>query len=694
MPAKKPKPPVETVARQNRRTFNLMAKLSSTSKQRQPKTNRKKTDVSGPILPADEMLEREFLGGILLGPSLWYPASEEDFTLGFHRLIWSALSEMRRAGQDLSLDGLSAHLSSRVPLSEVDSGYLGSLLDGILPEGPATLGTRGRTLRDIRIRRDLLRATETFGQKAADRTEDIMQLLDRRRADDERLRGLARQPQHNGVVDGGELLSDLVAFIKRFVYLSDAQATVLALFAVHSHAFDAADRTPYLHITSAEKQSGKTRLLEVLQLLVAHPWLTGHTSAAALVRKIAQDAPTVLLDESDAAFNGDEDYAEKLRGILNTGYARGGCSSLCVGKGSEQEVKDFPTYCPKGIAGIGRLPDTIADRSIPIVLKRKAPGRQVERFRHRDVEPDGKALAERAAAFASHSIDALRVARPTLPESLSDRRQEVVEPLLAIADLAGGEWSGRTRVAIVNVYEGPGAEDASIRVQLLADILKVFEEKRTDRISSEELATALGEIETSPWAEINRGKNISKNGLSRFLKPFGIYSKTVRFGENTAKGYELEQFTEAFSIYLPPIFPETKRNNVTSQYPCGSEGLFQNVTDTSCDGLKNEVSANVHAAGYVVTDEKRENDTHDEVIEHFAALFGVTPAEVRKAEEIQKLDPELAEKIWRGDVRDEEFDRWTPPSTRGKQGDAPPPSFADALKSKDEALRGCPEVIL
>ena len=83
--------------------------------------------------------------------------------------------------------------------------------------------------------------------------------------------------------------------------LTNCQLTAVALWVVHTHAFQAAECTPYLSINSAEKQSGKTRLLEVLELLVARPWLTGRVTAAALIRKVARDTPTLLLDETDAA---------------------------------------------------------------------------------------------------------------------------------------------------------------------------------------------------------------------------------------------------------------------------------------------------------------------------------------------------------------------------------------------------------
>jgi hypothetical protein len=133
----------------------------------------------------------------------------------------------------------------------------------------------------------------------------------------------------------GECLDELAGFVRRFVVMSPAQADAIALWITHTHCFDAAEQTPYLAISSAEKRSGKTRLLEVLELLVARPWLTGRVTAAVLARKVDAERPTLLLDESDAAFKGEKEYAEAPRGLLKTGHRRGGKSTVCVGQGAE-----------------------------------------------------------------------------------------------------------------------------------------------------------------------------------------------------------------------------------------------------------------------------------------------------------------------------------------------------------------------
>jgi uncharacterized protein DUF3631 len=213
-------------------------------------------------------------------------------------------------------------------------------------------------------------------------------------------------------------------------------------------------RAEYLHVTSATKRAGKTRLLEVLEPLVARPWLTQRVSAAALVRKIDAERPTLLLDESDTAFKGDKDYAEALRGLLNSGYRRSGHATICVGQGGNITSKDFSTFSPKAIAGIGELPDTVADRAIAIALRRRVKDgtEPCARWRERDGQAEAAPLHQQLVAWAGdHVLEQLREARPDLPAGSGDRQADCWEPLLAIADVAGGEWPARSRRAAVTL---------------------------------------------------------------------------------------------------------------------------------------------------------------------------------------------------------------------------------------------------
>ncbi len=353
--------------------------------------------------------------------------------------------------------------------------------------------------------------------------------------------------------DGAELLDQTVAFIRRFVVLSSAQADVMALCILHSHAVAAADTTPYLHLTSVEKQSGKTRALEVCQLLVFRPWYTGRTTAAALVRKVDAEHPTLLLDETDAAFRATEEYVQALRGTLNLGHRRGGKVTVCVGQGGEIATQNFDVFGPKAIAGIGKLPDTVADRSIPIELQRKSSAEKVERFRRRVVEPEVDQLREQLHKWAETNIRSLRELWPELPEQLTVRQQDCVEPLFAIADIAGGNWPRRARVALLELLTGTAAEDDSVGVRLLADVQAVFMAKRVDKLPSAELIDALAQFEGARWAEFQHGGKITPNRLAQLLSPYQIYPRDIRLaGDRTPKGYLRDDFQDAWSRYLHP----------------------------------------------------------------------------------------------------------------------------------------------
>ncbi len=216
--------------------------------------------------------------------------------------------------------------------------------------------------------------------------------------------------------------------------------------------------------------------------------------------------------------------------------------------GDDHTPRKFNTWGAKALAGIGKLADTLMDRAIVLELRRKLSHERVERLRH--AEPDlFETLAEKLARFAEDYRDAVRQARPSLPGSLNDRAQDNWEPLLAIADVAGGEWPDRARKAALKL-SGAESPTMSTGTELLADIQEVFEMKRVDRMSSADLIAALCDDNEKPWATYNRGSPISPRQVSKALAEYGIRSTSVRIGPGTPKGYLREWFDEAFSRYL------------------------------------------------------------------------------------------------------------------------------------------------
>jgi hypothetical protein len=347
------------------------------------------------------------------------------------------------------------------------------------------------------------------------------------------------------------LVGEIRTFVRRFVVLTPDQTIAIALWIAHTWAFAAFDVTPYLHIKSPMKRSGKTRLLEVLNLLVRRPWLVGRASVAVLIRKIAAECPTLLLDEIDAAIKSDKEYAEHLRGMLNNGQKRSGVHAMMVGQGATMEPRDFPVFCPKAIAGIGELPGTVADRAIPIALARKIRSEIVERFRERDVGRDLPPILDAIAAWAPDAIGGLREARPALPSALNDRAQDAWEPLLAIADAAGGIWPDAARRAAGALMGSE--EDDDLGVELLRDLRDLFTDDVTF-MASKAIIDHLNGLPDRPWATISKGRSLTGHRLAIILKAHKIVP--VKNAGSTARGYFRDQLVETFSRYLDPARPD------------------------------------------------------------------------------------------------------------------------------------------
>src|SRR5262245_50997543 len=252
--------------------------------------------------------------------------------------------------------------------------------------------------------------------------------------------------------DGAELLFEVCEFLGRFVSYPNKHTQIAhTLWIAHTHMMEAWETTPRLALLSPEPQSGKTRALEVSELLVPNAVETVNMSSAYLFRRIGADAgmPTLLMDEVDALFNGKSQVAEEIRGLLNAGYRRGAMVGRCVIVGKTIETVESPSFCAVALAGLGWLPDTLMGRSVIIRMRRRGPQEKVEPFRRREQLTTGEVLQDRLAAWAAPLIDEMKKARPEMPTGIEDRAADCWEPLLAVADAAGGHWPSIARAAAV-----------------------------------------------------------------------------------------------------------------------------------------------------------------------------------------------------------------------------------------------------
>lgn len=350
--------------------------------------------------------------------------------------------------------------------------------------------------------------------------------------------------------EGEALLDDLRTFLCRFVAFPEPeQADAVALWVIHTHAFEAAEATPRLSIQSAEKQSGKTRLLELLDLLCRSPFQVASISSAAMFRIISGGPTTLLIDEADSIFDRRGSGAEDLRGLLNAGYRRGGAVMRASGK---HGVKRYEVFAPVALAGIGGLPDTVQDRSVVLRLKRRAIGESVEKLRRREVEADVFALRTAIGRWAEENISVLAEMSTLVPDVLGDRSADIWEPLLAIASVTGGDWPQRAAAAAITLSVRAADDDAgSDGVRLLADLQSVFDQFNRERVSSADLVRLLTERDDAPWRE----QGLDAHSLARMLRPYDVKPKLVRVGETVFRGYVRSDFDDAFGRYLVPSEP-------------------------------------------------------------------------------------------------------------------------------------------
>ena len=349
----------------------------------------------------------------------------------------------------------------------------------------------------------------------------------------------------------GELLEECRAWIRRYIVVLDEQAVIMAAWSLHTYVFDAFEVTPYLFISSPEKGSGKSTLLRILKAVACRGRSSSGMSGAALARVVEASRPTLFLDELDAQMKGNKETAENIRGILNSGYEPDGVYTRCVGK--DFAVKDFPTFCPKCLAGIGELWDTVSDRSITIEMRRMLSGETIEPDRQVAVKAASAPIKARLEEWAARgAADLLRSIHPTPISGFNPRQNDIAEVLLAIAQLAGSGWPERLTQALKANGKATRAEDASIGVTLLSDIRAIFDEHKNDAVLSKVMAECLCKIEGRPWAELSHGKGLTANSLARQLKKFKIYPAKIRLGPaETAQGYRRGDFEEIWSRYCP-----------------------------------------------------------------------------------------------------------------------------------------------
>jgi hypothetical protein len=365
-------------------------------------------------------------------------------------------------------------------------------------------------------------------------------------------------PAALSVPEGTRILADLRAQVKRYVVMPSEEAlTAVTLWIAATHLQRAWQHAPRLAIVAPEKRCGKSRLLDVVTETVCSPLITVNASPAAIFRSITdEDPPTLLVDEADTLFGTPKaaERNEDLRGLINAGHQRNR-PTLRV-SGPEHKPTAFPTFAMAALAGIDDLPDTVMDRSVVIRMRRRAAGEKVAAFRTTRDTPALHAIRDRLAAWLRPLYAQALEMEPPMP--VEDRAADTWEPLVIIADLAGGEWPALARTACRTMtdYEVGQDEEGGLRTRLLVGIRRAFAAENDPAVlSTKRLLESLNADKEAPWAEYG-ASGLTPRGLQLLLKPYGISSANRRFPDGTqAKGFARNQFLDTWARYCPEPSP-------------------------------------------------------------------------------------------------------------------------------------------
>ena len=368
-----------------------------------------------------------------------------------------------------------------------------------------------------------------------------------------------------GEVNLAELLNEIRNTIRTHVVVNAKAAIALAVWVVHTYVFELRDAVAYVAIESPEKRCGKTTLLSVLAGLASKPLIASNITAGALFRAIDEASPTLLIDEADTFLAGNG----TMRGILNCGNTwrtafvvrlrkkgEGARETEVAGETMKKEgelekppaegsLVSYGCYCPKVVAMIGQVPETLADRSIVVKMSRKFVEETCVPLK--DFHPGQ--IRAKCKKFARQNEQIVKDAPQERLEGLNDRAADTYEPLAVIARMAGENWLQELTQAAAWLTSSQNVDSKG--PTLLLDVLEILLTAPGMKMFSRDLAGALrgerGFVPTQHFAE----KKVTEQVLATTLRRYGARPSTMRIGREVNKGYSAQDFREALQHYVP-----------------------------------------------------------------------------------------------------------------------------------------------
>jgi len=413
-------------------------------------------------------------------------------------------------------------------------------------------------------------------------------------------------------VEVAALLAEIAETLAGFVVLPTHAADALAVWVLHTYLFAHRDAVAYVAVESPEKRCGKTTLVSVLAALACKPLVASNVTVGALFNAIDEAAPTLFIDEADTFLSGNS----VLRGIINCGNtwrtayvlrSRGKVLPATSGADDTEApdsaalngtktIRPYSCWCPKVVAMIGTVPETIAERSIVVRMSRKLVTDKCLPLR----ALDGTEIVRKCVRVSTDIREQILAAETERVEGINDRAADTYEPLAVIARIAGEDWPAKIATAARTLSRSDFADNES--GELLLDILACYHQFGAKRLFSSDLVSILRARGASNCSRLFAHEYLTEHTLAKTLRPYGIRPTALRIGPKVNKGYHGADFREALKRYVPETEIKAKLEELNREAELIDEARKERVEeeDTREEGFVTRVAkkvAEIQAAG-------------------------------------------------------------------------------------------------
>jgi hypothetical protein len=395
-------------------------------------------------------------------------------------------------------------------------------------------------------------------------------------------------------VEGDELLEAMTAAIHRHAFCTAEDAVLGALWVIHSARRHHGNigTLPRLIVTAGREDAGKTHYALALKYMSDTAEHTISPTPANIYRSIQAHGCMFFLDEVDDWYRTDKG----MREIINSGFNKSGASVLrCEDTGQDGRTKlesrRFSTFTPIALIGIGIdkiLARPVVSRALIVHLRPARAGEEVVDLY--DNPPAVAALgviARKVKRWVADNELALTVAEPARPDGVINRLWITWRPLLAIAELAGGDWPGHARDALATA-RSRGA-DPGLGVQLLADVYDVVHAapagQAGPRMATGNIIAELLKLEERPWGFYGKARvPIRDVDVARLLAPYEVKPVQLKTDGKNRRGYLLHDLETAIDRYAPSLFFDSSVRTRYPRYPATSDDKPNGASDLEGSG--------------------------------------------------------------------------------------------------------------